>query len=240
MILLEDLIKNHQSSDSDSDTIQSLLDNPAIGQMYRTARDELPKLLELANSNLNEDLMVKIIEITERLTEIKGIAETKPKNSNGNNKNKNNNNLVQLATSQEALNNIFDDIPQLSPTNETPQSSSMTSKGNFITELVSYTANAEIFVDFLKVSKSQFVLRLFNGSNCNELKNIRINSLNSPVNSNSHSIKAISPLQTVSLPITTNSEEIMINYHIAGEERELKINEHKHIDGLGLENLLLI
>lgn len=106
LVLLEDLVK-------DADNFHAMLQNPTIGQMYNTCKDELPKLLNLANSNLSESLMTKLIGITERMFAMKTIVEgnqsteQKEKQRNGH--------QLDLTPSLDNLTDalVFEDLPKV-------------------------------------------------------------------------------------------------------------------------------
>lgn len=146
LTLLEDLVQGEE----DSSSLQGLMDNPTIGQMYRACRDELPKLLELVNSELNEDLMNRIINITERLMAIKNIVE--PKNDE-----KSKSKHFELKQSSDDIKNIFDDLPLLSPN---PQSTMAESVCVFVKQ-EEIKNNNDLLIDLIKINDKN-VLRFMN------------------------------------------------------------------------------
>lgn len=157
LTLLEDLVQGEE----DSSSLQGLMDNPTIGQMYRACRDELPKLLELANSELNEDLMNRIINITERLMAIKNIVE--PKNDE-----KPKSKYFELKQSSDDIKNIFDDLPILSPK---PQSTTTESVSVFVKQ-EEFKNNNDLLIDLIKINDKN-VLRFMNISE-STITNIKI------------------------------------------------------------------
>lgn len=157
LTLLEDLVQGEE----DSSSLQGLMDNPTIGQMYRACRDELPKLLELANSELNEDLMNRIINITERLMAIKNIVE--PKNDE-----KPKSKYFELKQSSDDIKNIFDDLPIISPK---PQST-MTESVSVFVKQEEFKNNNDLLIDLIKINDKN-VLRFMNISE-STITNIKI------------------------------------------------------------------
>lgn len=178
LALLEDLLIQSNEEEADESSLQGLMNNPTIGQMYRACRDELPKLLELANSELNEDLMIKIISITERLTQIKSVVEGVNKTTI---KSTANSNHFELKQSSDDIKNIFDDLPLLP-----------TKQPNFKSEIIkksvkqeSFQFNNDILLDLISLNsdfddqQQQFVLRIMNISKetLNNLKLVKHSSL---------------------------------------------------------------
>lgn len=157
LTLLEDLVQGEE----DSSSLQGLMDNPTIGQMYRACRDELPKLLELTNSELNEDLMNRIINITERLMAIKNIVE--PKNDE-----KPKSKYFELKQSSDDIKNIFDDLPIISPK---PQST-MTESVSVFVKQEECKNNNDLLIDLIKINDKN-VLRFMNISE-STITNIKI------------------------------------------------------------------
>lgn len=155
LTLLEDLVQG----EDDSTSLQGLMDNPTIGQMYRACRDELPKLLELANSELNEDLMNRIINITERLMTIKNIVEPKDENSPFAKH-------FELKQSSDDLKNIFDDLPLLSPKPQTIMAEKL------IVKQEEFINNNDLLIDLIKINDKN-VLRFMNISE-KTIKNIKL------------------------------------------------------------------
>jgi len=142
--LIEDLVEG----EDDSTSLQGLMENPTIGQMYRACRDELPKLLELANSELNEDLMNRIINITERLMVIKDIVEPKYEKSPFTKH-------FELKQSSDDIKNIFDDLPLLSPKSKTMITE------NYIVKQEEFNNNNDLLIDLIKINDKN-VLRFMN------------------------------------------------------------------------------
>lgn len=170
LALLEDLV---QSEEGDTSSLQGLMNNPTIGQMYRACRDELPKLLELANSELNEVLMERIINITERLTLVKNTVEKEECDiDDDNNNNSCSSNDVprhfELKQSSDDIKNIFDDLPLLSP-KPTTLANSITTKN---VNQESFNFNNDLLVDLINVD-GKFVLRVMNISD-EKLGNLKL------------------------------------------------------------------
>ena len=162
--LLEELVSNEE----DSSSLQCLLDNPTIGQMYKACRDELPKLLELANSELNEDLMMKIISITERLTKIKHLAE---KVQAEDAKKTVPNTHFELRQSSDDMKNIFDDLPLLSPKSQIVQTSQ---EAEFCHVKPEYFKNTcHLLIDLIKLNDKQ-VLRIMNITSSETLTSLKM------------------------------------------------------------------
>lgn len=157
LALLEDLVQG----EDDSTSLQGLMDNPTIGQMYRACRDELPKLLELANSELNEDLMNKIINITERLMAVKNIVEPKEKSPCVTDSK-----YFELKQSSDDLKNIFDDLPLLSPK---PQ---MKNEEQLIVKQEGLKNNNYLLMDLISIN-NRTILRLMNISD-STITNIKL------------------------------------------------------------------
>lgn len=160
LTLLEDLVHGEE----DSSSLQGLMDNPTIGQMYRACRDELPKLLELANSELNEDLMNRIINITERLMAIKNIVEPK-KNEKLNSKH------FELKQSSDDIKNIFDDLPLLSPNPQATKAESV----SILVKKEEFKSNNDLLIDMIKINDKN-VLRIMNISE-STITNIKLVNL---------------------------------------------------------------
>lgn len=172
--LLEDLIEN----EDDSSSLKGLIDNPTIGQMYRSCRDELPKLLELANCELNEDLMNRIIAITERLMAIKNAVEPRKKNEKQNEQK----DSFELKQSTDDIRNIFDDLPLLSP--KTTVESSIKDSGKRLNSAQQerFESNGQLAVDLINFNNGErLILRFMNitDSAINQIKlvNTRITTI---------------------------------------------------------------
>ena len=172
--LLEDLIEN----EDDSSSLKGLIDNPTIGQMYRSCRDELPKLLELANCELNEDLMNRIIAITERLMAIKNAVEPRKKNEKQNEQK----DSFELKQSTDDIRNIFDDLPLLSP--KTTVESSFKDPGIRLNSAQQerFESNGQLAVDLINFNNGErLILRFMNitDSAINQIKlvNTRITTI---------------------------------------------------------------
>lgn len=148
LTLLEDLVQGEE----DSSSLQGLMDNPTIGQMYRACRDELPKLLELANSELNEDLMNRIINITERLMGVKNIVERKDEKST-NSKSKH----FELKQSSDDIKNIFDDLPLLSPNLQTTTAENV----SVYVKQEEFKSNNDLLIDLIRIN-DKYILRFMN------------------------------------------------------------------------------
>ena len=230
--LLEDLISNEDTS-----SLQGLLQNPTIGQMYQNCRNELPKLLELTNSDgLNEDLMNKIINITERLMKIKSKVEG---DADGETcfKTENNVNEIELlhqSTDQliapNSTLNIFDDLPLLSP-NPSKQQSISIHQGSF-------QYNNDLLIDSFQLSgnTNQSITRIMNIST-NQIRNIKLDG---------KSVKSkIEPFETF---ITVKGDLKSIEYN---ENESIELVESRdsnntnntsntHLLDTNIENLLLI
>lgn len=222
--LLEDLV----SHEDDATSLQGLLQNPAIQQMYQNCRNELPKLLELTNSDgLNEDLMNRIINITERLMKIKAQVE-----SNGTEK-KNEIELLNQSSDQlsgdidrnytnntmNATNNlnIFDDLPLLSP-----NPNNTNTKAVVITQK-SFKYTNDLLVDSIQLP-DQLITRIMNISS-KQLINLKLNG--KVVKS------ALEPFETF---ITAKSDLKSIEYNDSEIIEFTEISEEK----IDMENLLLI
>lgn len=149
LALLEDLVRNEE----DSSSLQGLMNNPAIGQMYRACRDELPKLLELANSELNEVLMERIINITERLTMVKNTVEPSESEKT---KAQEPSRHFELKQSSDDIKNIFDDLPLMSPKPNQIDSTIVKS-----VKQESFKFNNEVLVDLVTID-NKLILRIMN------------------------------------------------------------------------------
>ena len=163
LALLEDLVKNEE----DSASIQGLMDNPTIGQMYRACRDELPKLLELANSNLNEDLMNRIINITERLMAVKNLVEVpEPETPTAT--------RFELKQSTDEFKTIFDDLPQLSsPRHHEIQEKKLPNPTDNA-ELKEFKNHKNLLTEIIQVDE-RVILRIMNiSSNGEDLRGIKL------------------------------------------------------------------
>lgn len=174
LVLLEDLVKNEEEVEGqeDSTSLLGLLNNPTIGQMYRACRDEIPKLLELANSNLNEDLMNKIINITERLTKIKNIVEVSDSSNNGQSR-------FELKQSSDEIRNIFDDLPQLSSPNPDKKTEIHNINNEFNIEQKEFRFNNDLLIDLIHLSETRHILRVMNiSSKGNTLIDVKLVKLN--------------------------------------------------------------
>lgn len=162
--LLEELVKN----EDDSTSLKCLLDNPTIGQMYKACRDELPKLLELANSELNEDLMMRIINITERLTRIKGLVEHEPSEPSTTLNIANTQHHFELKQSSDDIKNIFDDLPLLSPKTQIENNPvEMSVKQEY------FQNNRDLLIDLIELN-GKFVLRVMNITKDEIISNIKM------------------------------------------------------------------
>ena len=174
LVLLEDLVKNEEEGEGREDTasLLGLLNNPTIGQMYRACRDEIPKLLELANSNLNEDLMNKIINITERLTKIKNIVEVSDSTTSTAN---NDQSRFELKQSSDEIRNIFDDLPQLSSPSPDNKTESHKNNNEFNIEQKEFRFNNDLLIDLIHLSETRHILRVMNiSSKGNTLIDVKI------------------------------------------------------------------
>jgi hypothetical protein len=169
LALLEELVKNEE----DSTSIQGLMDNPTIGQMYRACRDELPKLLELANSNLNEDLMNRIINITERLMAVKNIVEV-PELETPTASTK-----LELKQSTDEFRTIFDDLPQLSSPHENSQVNlNNPKKCSVKIELKEFKTSNDLLTEIIQVEE-RCILRIMNiSSKGHDITNIKLVIIN--------------------------------------------------------------
>ena len=228
--LLEDLIQNEE----DSSSLQGLLQNPTIRQMYQNCRSELPKLLELTDSDgLNEDLMNRIINITERLMKIKSAVEDDVNTETRSNQIELHQSTDQLTCNNNCTGNptnaVFDDLPLLSPNpnkQEQKQSISITRK--------SFKYNNDILIDSFQLSNSnQFITRFMNIST-RQLKNLKLDG---------KFVKStLDPFETF---ITVKSDVQSVEYN-EGEVIELDRPNGQNksaniIDEVGgIENLLLI
>lgn len=143
--MLEELI----AAEEDRTSVQALLENQTIGQMYRTCRAELPKLIQLANSDLNEDLMMKIIAVTERMNELKGRVEgPQPESTIDSPATE----MVRLAASTEALNIepvVFKELASSKPSSST-------------IELKQFQSDDSICWEVLHFASGRTVLRVMN------------------------------------------------------------------------------
>lgn len=210
LALLEDLVNNEE----DSTSLQGLMDNPTIGQMYRACRDELPKLLELANSELNEDLMNRIINITERLTAVKNVVEPQKSTPTNFKEQKH----FELKQSSDDIKNIFDDLPLLSPKPQT----TIKDNGNIFVKQEEFKNNNDLLIDLIKINDKS-VLRLLNISD-STITNIKLNG---------KVVKAkLEPLASYSR-IQRDCSVIKVEYN------ENSKFEFKQLEN-GIENLLLI
>ena len=127
--LLEELV----AAEDDETSVQTLLSNPTIGQMYKVCCSELPKLIQLANSDLAEDLMAKIIAVTERMSALKVRVEgkeTTPAVS-----------PLRLAASTDALN---------------------TAEPKSFVQLKSFSSDESLCWEVLQFSSGKVVLRVMN------------------------------------------------------------------------------
>lgn len=173
--LLEDLVK----AEEDESGVAVLLQNHTISQMYRASRDEIPKLLELANSNLSESLMRTLISITERIGAVKLRVEGPEKDCHPDSPHAANvRPPVSLHHSTDALDSplnavestinrpVFHDLPQLSPA----QPSISTT---IVARPVAFQHNSEICLDMLQVGHARTILRILNVSD-GELRDIKL------------------------------------------------------------------
>lgn len=215
--LLEDLIQNEE----DSTSLQGLLQNPTIGQMYRNCRSELPKLLELTDSDgLNEDLMNKIINITERLMEIKATVEKPEKELLVVAKA----NEIELFQSSDQLNSsftsVFNDLPLLSP-----NPNKLESKQTISVNQKSFLYSRDLLIDSFQISNpDQFMTRIMNISS----KQVRNVKLDGKMVKNK-----LDPFETF---ITTKRDLKSVEYN---EDEVIEIDEMSG-NVNGIENLLLI
>lgn len=145
LALLEELI----AAEEDRTSVQALLENATIGQMYRNCRAELPKLIQLANSDLNEDLMMKIIAVTERMSELKNRVEGTQPNAQSDSPA---NEMVRLAASTEALNIEPVVFKELAPSKPTGAA----------VELKLFQSNDSVCWEVLQFASGRTVLRVMN------------------------------------------------------------------------------
>lgn len=162
--LLEDLIEN----EDDNSSLQGLLQNPTINQMYKTCRRELPKLLELTNSDgLNEDLMNRIINATERLMKIKAKVEGNDDEDDVKNDYNQKNEISLCQSSDQLANAVFDDLPILSPNPTKKEPAQM-----IPVQQKSFLNNNDLVIDCIQLP-DRIITRIMNISS-KHLSNLKI------------------------------------------------------------------
>lgn len=143
--LLEELI----DAEDDQSSVQTLLGNPTIGQMYNACCAELPKLIQLANSDLAEDLMAKIIAVTERMSALKVQVEGQEPGTQSTQAD------LSLAASNEALSS-FDASKNSSGSSSKNADSSV--------QVKSFSSNELLCWDVLQLKCGKTILRVTNVS----------------------------------------------------------------------------
>ncbi len=136
--LLEELVE----AEDDESSVQTLLENQTIGQMYKVCCSELPKLIQLANSDLAEDLMAKIITVSERMSALKARVEGKGMEA------------ISSPCSQADL--------RLAASTEALNCGNGSSESTASVQLKSFTSNELLCWEVLQFASGKSVLRVMN------------------------------------------------------------------------------